>query len=632
MIIGKIVHNQYKFFNNNRVYLYLIVAYALLFLLLVNTYKQIELYEDSFKQTLVNEWIGLLDNTSSNIITTIMDENSDFLSSNITNKVLRKNNEKTLGLIKSNNIKSLFVLYPVEGNYFFLLDTDNEEHAQLNEVFIPENEKVFAQVVKEKKKSVFIQKEVAQLSFTLLKPIIQKDKTVALLVIDYAENRLTKILDIFVRALSYLGILILLLFFTMIFYLISNRYAKYTIYHNPQTNTLNRVYMTDNYDKIDFQKYYVALADIDFFKKINNRYGEKSGDKVILSIIGIMAKYLTKSDKFIQYSGEEFLLLMHKSVRSEKELRKVLEDIRLAVNRTNFEIGDEKFNLTISMGVLINTNIEKSLQDVIHKTDTALYDAKHSGRNMISYFDTSQPKRLYREKLKEMIASDKLVCYYQPIRDLETKALHHYEALLRIEDGDNIIFPDKILPDLEDSYLYTHLTKKVIIYNVEKLREDSKMKISINLSADDLVNDAILSILAQNADLADRLLIEILENKSIDYKRVELSIQKLKLFGYKICIDDFGSGYSNLNHLLKLSIDYLKIDGSIIKEINHDRRAYSIVKIFATFCKENNIKVIAEFVDKQDVVDILKSFGVQFGQGWYFSKAEPYEVLDKDHK
>ena len=345
-----------------------------------------------------------------------------------------------------------------------------------------------------------------------------------------------------------------------------------------------------------------------------------------------MSKHLGTNDKFIQYSGEEFLLLINKESKSEKELRKFLEDIRLSVNRASFEIEDDKFNISISIGVLLNTGIEKSLRDVIHKADTALYEAKHNGRNIVCYYDISQPKRLYREKLKEMIESDKLVCYYQPIRDLETKSLHHYEALLRIEDGDNIIFPDKILPDLEDSYLYTNLTKRVIEYNVNKLRTDAKMKISINLSADDLVNDAILSILAQNADLADRLLIEILENKSIDYKKVELSIQKLKLFGYKICIDDFGSGYSNLNHLLKLSIDYLKIDGSIIKEIHHDKRAYSIVKVFATFCKQNDIEVIAEFIDKQDVVDILKSFGVKYGQGWYFSKAVPYEDLDKEHK
>jgi len=602
----------------------------ILFTLFLNIYKAVSPYEDRFKHLLLNEAISFVDNTSTKILTTIV-KNDNFVTSNINNELTRLINEEKLSLVDNAGINSLFVLYLSGENYFFLFDTDTKEKSALSDVFIPENEEAFAQVVRDKKKKLFIQKDVELLSFTLLKPIVQNNKTVALLVIDYTENRLMGVLDTAVKVLSYLFILLLALIFVFLFYIIYTNYGKYKVYTNPKTNTLNRSYMVDNYEKINFKKYYVALADIDFFKKINNRYGENNGDKVITSVIKTMAKHLDKNDKFIQYSGEEFLLLIAKENRSENKLRKLLDDIRIDVNRKKFEIDNNEFNVSISIGVLLNTKIEKSLQDVIHKADTALYEAKHNGRNMISYFDMSQSKILYREKLKEMIESDKLVCYYQPIRDLETKSLHHYEALLRIIDGDNIIFPDKILPDLEDSYLYTNLTKRVIEFNVNKLRTDKKMIISINLSADDLVNDAILSILAQNADLADRLLIEILENKSIDYKRVELSLQKLKLFGYKICIDDFGSGHSNLNHLLKLSIDYLKIDGSIIKEIHHDKRAYSLVKTFATFCKQNDIEVIAEFIDKQDVVDILKSFGVKYGQGWYFSKAVPYEDLDKEH-
>lgn len=623
--------SKFNFFNNNRIYLYVIIAYLVLFYLLLTAYKNLAPYEDRVKNALLNEAITLVDNTSSKILKKIVDEKLDFVSSNINSENLRLKNEKELSLIDSSDINSLFVLYLSGDNYFFLLDTDTQEHSELHEVFIPEEIKVFAKVLKEKKKKVFIQKNIESLSFTLLKPIVQNDVAVALLVIDYTENRLMSLLDISVKVVSYLVILLLTLIFIFIFYIIYTNYGRYKIYRNPKTNTLNRIYMVDNYEKIDFKQYYVALADIDFFKRINNRHGQSNGDKIITSVIKIMSKHLSTHDKFIQYSGEEFLLLINKESKSEKELRKLLEEIRLSVDRTSFEIEDDKFNISISMGVLLNTGIEKSLQDVIHKADTALYEAKHNGRNMVSYYDISQAKRLYRERLKEMIESEKLVCYYQPIRNLETKSLHHYEALLRIEDGDNIIFPDKILPDLEDSYLYTSLTKRVIEFNVNKLRTDKKMIIAINLSADDLVNDAILSILAQNSDLADRLLIEILENKSIDYKKVELSLQKLKLFGYKICIDDFGSGYSNLNHLLKLSIDYLKIDGSIIKEIHHDKRAYSLVKTFATFCKQNDIEVIAEFIDKQDVVDILKSFGVKYGQGWYFSKAVPYEDLDKEH-
>ena len=589
-------------------------------------------YEDKVKNLLLNKAVGMVDDTSSKILSQIVLDRGNFINENLTDETLRVENENRLSVLFNQDIKSLYVLYLRKGKYFFLFDVDKEEHSNVNEPFVPENDEIFSQVVKEKKKRLFVQDNIDNLSFTLVKPIVQKDKTVALLVIDYSENRLSSLLNASVEVLTYLFLILLIILFLFISYVLYTRYNRYKIYRNPQTNTLNRIYMTDNYDKIDFKKYYVALADIDFFKRVNNRYGQENGDKVIISVIKIIASFLEKDDMLIQYSGEEFLIFVSKDNRGESEAREFLEQIRMAVERTKFTIANEQFSLTISIGVLLRTEVEKSLQEVIHKADTALYECKHNGRNTISYFDIGQTKKLYREKLKEMIESEKLVCYYQPIRDLVTKELHHYEALLRIEDGDNVIFPDKILPDLEDSYLYTHLTKRVIEYNIKKLRADQKMKISINLSADDLINDSILAILAQNADLANRLFIEILENKSIDYKKVELSLGKLKLFGYKICIDDFGSGYSNLNHLLNLSIDYLKIDGSIIKEIHHDKKAYSLVKTFAQFCRQNKIEVIAEFIDNQEVVDILKSFGVKYGQGWYFSKAVPYSALSKEHK
>jgi EAL domain-containing protein (putative c-di-GMP-specific phosphodiesterase class I) len=237
-------------------------------------------------------------------------------------------------------------------------------------------------------------------------------------------------------------------------------------------------------------------------------------------------------------------------------------------------------------------------------------------------------QKLYRSKLKDLIESDKLLCHYQPIVNLYDATIHHYEALLRIEDGDNIIFPDKILPDLEDSHLYSYLSKRVIEFNVKKLRENMDMSISINLSADDLLNETILSLLAENSDLADRLQIEILENKSIDYKEVELAIQKLKIFGYKIAIDDFGAGYANIGHLINLSIDYLKIDGSLIRELPHNKPAYSLVKSLALFCKEHNIKVIAEFVENEEIVKVLKEMQIEYGQGWHFSNALPFSELD----
>jgi len=626
------MEKKFSFFRNNKIYYYVYTAYTLFFILVINAILNLGFYEDNIKKTLLNNFIAIIDDTSSNILDEMLLKNKDFVRSNLTDKKLRLQNEKTLSFLKNQDVKSIYILFIKQEKYFFLLDVDSSEKTNLGEPFIPEKLDLFDRVANQKEKNIFIQKEIDNLAFTLVKPVVENKKTIGFLVIDYSENRLASLLNSSVNFLTYLLLLIMALLFLFICYVTYTQYIKYKMYHNPYTDTLNKIYMTDNYDDIAYKKYYIALIDIDFFKRVNSLYGQANGDKVILSVLKILASYLQKNDMLIQYSGEEFLIFLSKKNRTEEDARYFLEDIRVGMERAKFSIARERFSLTISMGVLLETEMEKSLQDVIHKADTALYKAKHTGRNVVCFYDISHTKRLYREKLKEMIESDKLVCYYQEIRDLESKELHHYEALLRIEDDNKIIFPDRILPDLEGSHLYSYLTKRVVDYNIEKLRLDSKIRISINLSADDLINDSILSILAENADLSDRLYIEILETKSIDYTKVELSLQKLKLFGYKICIDDFGSGYSNLNHLLNLSIDYLKIDGSIIKEIYHDKKAYSLVKTFAVFCEQNNIEVIAEYIDNQDVVDILKGFGVKYGQGWYFSKALPYEELDLEHK
>ncbi len=625
------MYNKFIFFRNNKIYYYLIGAYILLIVLGAYFYKNMGNYEERLKNLLLSQTISSIDNASNNIINRMLTKYPDFVTQNFNSSKIRRANEYKISDLLSDDISSVYILYINDGKLFYLLDASPKERGELGERFEPVQKKAFVEAKKSRETKIFIQPTINELGFTLVKPIFQNSKIIGFLVLDYKEGSLatlSSLLNVSVENLIYAILVSLFILFILISYMIRTQYIKYTMYVNPLTNTLNRVYLTDNYEKIDFKSYYIALADVDFFKRVNTLYGHKNGDKILISLINRINILFRTEDMLIQYGGEEFLLFIHKKGMEEDGFRNLLENIRVLIESTNFSIKYDRFSITISIGALLQTELEKSLQEVIYKTDRALYKSKHNGRNCVSYFDLSQPERLYREQLKEMIESDKLVCYYQPIKRLDDSSLHHYEALLRIEDGDNLIFPDKILPALEDSYLYSYLTKRVIEYNIKILQKDSFIRISINLSADDLVNDSILSLLSKHSDLSNRIYIEILETKSIDYIRVEESIQRLKLLGFKICIDDFGSGYSNLTHLLNLSIDYLKLDGSIIREILHDRRAYSIVKTFALFSKENNIDIIAEFVENQEIVDVLKGFGIEFGQGWYFEKALPYHQLE----
>jgi len=622
------MHNRFIFSTFHKFYYYSLLIYVIIFAFFIYGYFQLPKMQQKFQEVVLSLSIDGIDKVADETIDMITKDNKPLILSHYKNKKIRKKNELELSRLKKGNISSVFIVFLEDGQLFYLLDISDGDKSEFGELFQAEDFTVFQEIIEDKHRKIFIQNGLENLGFTLIKPIIENDVVVAFLMIDYQQ----KSLDIMIsKVVYYMNILkdifvivgaFLLLLGIYLVYIMFTKENRYTI---AKTNALNRNYLTDNYEKINFSDYYISLINVDFFKRINDIYGEEIGDKLILELMKNISLHLRKQDVFIQYSGEEFLLFVYKENLSIHSFKLMMEEIRMMVEELELYVGQEPIYVTISIGILLETQNAKSLQDAIYKADIALYKAKHNGRNRVDAYELSNDRRLYRQKLKDMIEDDKLVCYYQPIISLVDNKIIHYEALLRIEDGGKIIYPDKILPDFEDSYFYSRISMKVIDFNIKKLKENPKFKVSINLSSDDLLNDAIIGMLIQHKDISSRLLIEILENKFIDYGKMELVIRKLRFFGYVICIDDFGTGYSNFDHLLNLSIDYLKLDGSMIKNIHTDDRAHGIIKTLTEFCMDNGIKVIAEYVENKKIVELLKEFGVTYGQGYYFSKPLPYD-------
>ncbi len=628
------MYNKLIFSSIHKIYYYALIAYTLIFSLLLYFYINLPTYEYKFKNIILSQSIEGVDASAERIIDHITDTNGSFLEKNIINMDIRISNESYLEHLTNRHIASVFIVFLDNGKLYYLLDSSKDDKGELGELFAYEDLAVFLKVKARKKREIYIQEGLMNLGFTLIKPIIQENRVVAFMLIDYTQKSLDVLISRF-SSFAHLffkviisGLLLLLLIGV---YFIWIAHLKNRMYKIPNMNVFSRLYLTDYYERINFSNYYIALVDIDLFKRINDIYGHKNGDNVIVLLMKNISSLLSSEDIFIQYGGGEFLLFIGKKRVSVQEFRYLMEDIRMMVETLDIKIDNEMVKMTLSIGAVIETENSGTLQDAIHQADGALYESKHNGRNSVHYFDISDDRRVYRERLKDLINAGKLVCYYQPIIALDDNTIHHYEALLRIEDGNKIIYPDKILPDLEDSYFYSRIGMHVIEYNVKKLREDRDFSVAINLSSDDLLNEAILSLLISSSDISNRMLIEILENKSVDYDKVEISIQKLKLFGYKICIDDFGSGYSNLDHLLNLSIDYLKLDGSLIKNLHYDKKAHSIIQALTLFCQQNEIEVIAEFVENREIVEVLKGFGIEYGQGYYFDTAKPYDELPKKY-
>lgn len=232
------------------------------------------------------------------------------------------------------------------------------------------------------------------------------------------------------------------------------------------------------------------------------------------------------------------------------------------------------------------------------------------------------------EKLHKAITEDRIIAHYQPIYNYKTGKIEKYEALMRLVEDDKIIYPNEYLGIAKRTKLYPELTYKMVEKVINKFSNINK-EFSLNLSVEDLMNEELMTYIfdfAQQKKIFHKMVLEIVESEEIeDSDYITKLLEKFKEKGCKIAIDDFGSGYSNYDYLIKLQADYIKIDGSIIKHILEDERTQNLVKSIVSFAKKSNMKVIAEFVSSKEIDELLRKLGVDYAQGFYYGK--PLEDL-----
>ena len=231
-------------------------------------------------------------------------------------------------------------------------------------------------------------------------------------------------------------------------------------------------------------------------------------------------------------------------------------------------------------------------------------------------------------KIKEAIKNDQIVVFAQPITPNKVGDIQKYECLVRMKDGDKIISPFFFLEIAKKARLYPTITKIVI----EKSFEYFKYKdceFSINLTLEDIQDEETVSFLKRKIkqyNIGKKLVLEIVESEGIEeYDTMNDFILHMKSLGCKIAIDDFGTGYSNFEYLMKLNTDYIKIDGSLIKDLDTDESAQVVVKLIVDFAKRLDIKVIAEYVHKKEVLDKVVEFNIDYSQGYFIE--EPKEIV-----
>lgn len=368
-----------------------------------------------------------------------------------------------------------------------------------------------------------------------------------------------------------------------------------------------------------------TIFNIDNFKELNDFFGISAGD-ILLRVVGEWFKAMGFSPYRI--GGDEFALLFYDDLTRDK-LHNRISSLMSALDNEHFIVENETLDVHMSAGAAIG------LHKLLTRADIALHTAKERKIPIAFYEESENVEKQYHTNIamattiRRALANGRIFCYYQPIVNVTTGKIDKYETLVRmIDDEENIVMPMQFLPIAKKTKLYPRITREVL-HQACHLFSSRSEEFSINLSIDDIHDSAtVQDILATmlHTGTASRIVFEILESDGIEnYGEVAHFIDQVKKLGAKIAIDDFGTGYSNFEHILKLNVDYIKIDGSLIREIADNPRHQIIVETIVDFAQKIEAKTIAEFVSDERIFQIIKEYGIDYSQGYYTGKPDSLE-------
>ena len=366
----------------------------------------------------------------------------------------------------------------------------------------------------------------------------------------------------------------------------------------------------------------MMLIDIDRFKDINMLFGIHFGDAVLLYIAQVLQE-TRPSEQFgiFRITADEFLVTYESE--NSQALREHVNTLKSYIQTHPFEFKDISFDIDFTAVIVSCRESCPSLENL----QKAMDDTKKKRQSVNVYEQILDSDETYKynftwtQKIKEAIHENRVELFFQPLYDMKRQEITKYESLIRIVEKDGmVITPNYFLHVAKLSRSYQDLTKIVITKAFEEAAKTG-LRFSINLSIEDLIDEETLAFLifkAQKHNLQEKIIVEVLESDGIDNIELVSSVfKRLRETGFEIAIDDFGSGYSNFSYLASLSIDILKIDGSLIRNIVNDRSSRIIVQSIIMFANELGIKCVAEFVSNKEIFDVLKELGIDMVQGYY---------------
>lgn len=430
---------------------------------------------------------------------------------------------------------------------------------------------------------------------------------------------------------------------------VAERKVQLLAYRDTLTSLPNRLLFADRLEQAVIRcersrtSMALMLVDIDDFKLVNDSFGHDAGDKLIKAVGQLISKSLRRADTIARLGGDEFAVIVE-GIEAPDDAISIADNLTTILEH-NVRLDDQETYTSASIGIAVYPDDGKDARTLLKNADTAMFRAKENGRHCFQFYKpemsvTAMERLDLENSLKAAFENDEFLIYYQPVIDIHKNEIVAVEALLRWQHPDKgMIHPVDFISIVEDcglivalgEWLIFSICKQISIWQDAGLE---KQHVSINLAPRQFKEQDLVVVFTQAMSEYDvdasSLSVEITERTLIDnIGEVEATLKKLRSMGMRIMLDDFGTGYASLAYLKEFPVDVVKIDREFIAGIPDNREDSAIVEAIAGLTRGLNLSLIAEGVENEPQLKVLKSIGCQYAQGYYWSKALPGDEYEQ---
>lgn len=382
-------------------------------------------------------------------------------------------------------------------------------------------------------------------------------------------------------------------------------------------------------------RFAVLFIDLDRFKMINDTLGHLAGDKFLIEIAARLKVCVRDNDILARLGGDEFVVLLD-SLQSQEDVEEIASRIISAIAKP-FDLDGHSLYSNASIGIALCTNQYKDANEILRDADAAMYQAKSLGRGRYVFFDDSMREKLIasmtlEQELRVAIKNKQFELHYQQISNLQLTNTIGFEALLRWKHPTKgVLTPSEFLFMAEETGMILDIEIWVIeevclqLKSWQNSSDYCNAFIGVNLSGRHLTQanelNKLISLIQKNTIEPERLILEFNEAAFAQHTELALKgLRKLKDFGVKLALDDYGSGLSSFNFLHNYPFEFIKLDRSFIRSLNANNKNLSLVKALNELGNQFGYRIVAEGIESEEMLNMLIGAGCEFGQGYHISR------------